>query len=284
LQQDQNDPNFWFDVLHFTFLREARMRTVTLLALGVLVWSASGAEAEIVNETVTYEHDGVVLEGYLAWDDAVAGLRPGVLVVHQWMGLSDNERMRADMLAGLGYVALAADVYGRGVRPRDVDEARQEAGRYYGDRELFRARLAAGLAELRRQPQVDGSRVAAVGYCFGGGGVLELARAGADLAGVVSFHGSLDTPLPAAAGDVRAKILVCHGAVDPYVKPEAVHGFLEEMEAAGVDYQLIMYSGAVHAFTQKGAGDDPSRGAAYDAAADRRSWRAMQDFFGEIFE
>jgi dienelactone hydrolase len=259
------------------------MKTVIHLLLGLLVWGATDAEAKIVNRTVTYEHAGVVLEGYLAWDDAVKGPRPGVLVVHQWMGLSDNERMRADMLAGLGYVALAADVYGQGVRPRNADEAQREAGKYYGDRALFRARLAAGLAELRRQPLVDGARVAAIGYCFGGGGVLELARAGADLAGVVSFHGSLDTPLPASAGDVRAKLLVCHGAVDPHVGPEAVHGFLEEMEAAGVDYQLIMYSGAVHAFTQRSAGDDPSRGVAYNEAADRRSWQAMQDFFGEIF-
>jgi len=251
---------------------------------GLLSWGVATTEAGIGNEIVTYEHDGVVLEGYLAWDDEIEGKRPGVLVVHQWMGVSDNERMRADMLAELGYVAFALDIYGQGVRPQNRQEASQEAGKYYGDRELFRARLTAGLAELKRHPLVDGGRVAAIGYCFGGGGVLELARTGAELAGVVSFHGSLDTPLPAAKGDIKAKVLVCHGAVDPYVKPEAVHGILEEMEAAGVDYQLIMYAGAVHAFTQKGAGDDPSQGTAYNAAADRRSWRAMQDFFAEIFE
>jgi dienelactone hydrolase len=255
-----------------------------MAVIGLLGLAAADTEAKVVNKTVEYEHEGTVLEGYLAWDDAVTGPRPGILIVHQWMGLSDNERMRADMLAELGYVALAADVYGQGVRPANQEEARQQAGKYYGDRQLFRGRIAAGLAELRRQALVDDTRLAAIGYCFGGGGVLELARSGADLAGVVSFHGGLATTLPAAAGDVKAKVLVCHGAIDPHVSPEDVHAFLEEMEAAGVDYQLIMYAHAVHAFTQKNAGDDPSRGVAYNAAADRRSWQAMQDFFAEIFE
>ena len=259
------------------------MKFAAVILTGALLWGAA-AQAAVVHKIVTFEHQGVVLEGYLAWDDALEGTRPGILVVHQWMGLSDNERMRADMLAEIGYLALATDVYGRGVRPADSQEAGAEAGKYYGDRELFRGRLAAGLAELKGQPLVDPGRIAAIGYCFGGGGVLELARSGAELSGVVSFHGSLDTPLPAAVGDIKGSVLVCHGAVDPYVKPEAVDGFLEEMEAAKADYQLIMYAGAVHAFTQKGAGDDPSRGAAYNAAADRRSWRAMRDFLAEIFE
>ena len=258
------------------------MRRILLLTMTLALGTAAAAPAALVEQVVTYDQGGTTLEGFLVYDDAVAGPRPGVLVVHQWMGLTDNERMRARMLAELGYVALACDVYGQGVRPVDTKGASAEAGKYYGDRALFRARLAAGLARLQAEKLVDKTRIAAVGYCFGGGGVLELARSGAQLAGVVSFHGSLDSPLPAQAGAVKAKVLVCHGAVDPYVKPEAVDGFIAEMEAAGVDYQLVMYAHAVHAFTQRAAGDDPAKGAAYDAAADARSWRHMQDFFAEI--
>jgi len=262
---------------HFT-----RAGLATIMVTAALFCGANSAAAAIQTKTVTWEQDGQLLEGYLAWDDAVTGARPGVLVVHQWMGLTENEMMRARMLAELGYVALAADIYGQGVRPTDTAGAAKEAGKYYADRALLRARAAAGLEALKKQPGVDAARTAAIGYCFGGGTVLELARSGADLRGVVSFHGSLDTPLPAARDAVKAKVLVCHGAVDPYVKPEAVTGFMAEMEAAGVDYQFIAYAGAVHAFTQKGAGSDPSRGAAYQEAADRRSWGAMKEFLAEV--
>lgn len=258
------------------------MRIIAIL-LGLMA-AAGAAEAKIVEETVVITHDGTPLECYLTYDDALEGPRPGVLIVHQWMGLSQNERMRAHKLAELGYVALATDVYGRGIRPQNREQAAKTAGRFYQDRELFRGRIRAGLDALKGNPRVDPARVAAIGYCFGGAGVLELARSGAELAGVVSFHGNLDTPLPVQPGQLKAKILVCHGADDPYVKREAVYGFVDEMEAVDADYQLIMYSGAVHAFTQKEAGDDPSQGAAYNANADRRSWQAMRDFFGEIFE
>jgi len=259
------------------------MNRILPVALALIGVAASAAGAAVVTRNVDYSHDGVALEGFLAYDDAVSGPRPGVLIVHQWLGLTDNERMRARMLAEMGYVAFAVDVYGKGIRPANTDEAAKEAGKYYEDRALWRSRIAAGLDVLRKQKGADPARIAAIGYCFGGGGVLELARSGADLAGVVTFHGSLDTPNPEDARNIRAKVLVCHGAADPYVKREDVNAFIDEMEGAGVDYQLVMYSQAVHSFTQKAAGDDPSRGAAYNANADRRSWQAMKDFFAEIF-
>ncbi len=236
-----------------------------------------------MEKTWDYEQGGHPLEGYLVYDDAVAGPRPGVLVVHQWMGLTENERMRARMLAELGYVALCADIYGKGMRPADTKEA---VGR--GRQVLPGPRPVPGPAGGRPERAAGhghrGPRqVAAIGYCFGGGGVLELARAGADIAGVVSFHGSLGTSLPAQKGEVKAKILVCQGALDPYAKIDDVHSFIDEMEAADADYEVNLYAHAVHAFTQKEAGDDPSKGVAYNAEADRRCWQAMQDFFAEIF-
>jgi dienelactone hydrolase len=147
----------------------------------------------------------------------------------------------------------------------------------------MRARAQAGLAQLKAQPQVDATRTAAIGYCFGGGVVLELARSGANLSAVVSFHGNLDTPNPADAANINGKVLACHGAADPHVPPEQVAAFADEMNAAGVDWQLIMYGNAVHAFTDWGAGDDTSQGVAYNEAADLRSWADMQQFFGEVF-
>jgi dienelactone hydrolase len=257
------------------------MKKIAMFALAALV--AVAAVAEVKTKTVEYRDGEVVLEGFLAWDDAVKGPRPGVLIVHQWMGVTDNERMRAEQLAALGYVAFAADVYGKGVRPANQQEAGALAGKYKGDRALLRSRVAAGLAELKRQPLVDERRVAAIGYCFGGTAVLELARSGADVAGVVSFHGGLDSPSPADGKNIRAKVLVLHGADDPFVPAADIAAFQQELRDAGVDWQMVYYSGAVHSFTQKEAGSDASRGAAYNERADRRSWQAMREFFAEIF-
>jgi dienelactone hydrolase len=244
----------------------------------------STARAEIVTRTVEYRAGDAVLEGLVSYDTAGPARKPGVLVVHDWMGVGPYVRMRAEQLAALGYVAFAADVYGKGVRPTDGKEASAQAGKFRSDRPLLRARLAAALAELRRQPNVLTSQVAAIGYCFGGTGALELARSGADLAGVVSFHGGLDSPTPADARNIKAKVLALHGADDPFVPPAQVAAFEEEMRGGGVDWQLVKYSGAVHAFTQSGAGNDNSKGAAYNATADGRSWVAMKDFFAEVFK
>jgi dienelactone hydrolase len=251
---------------------------IILLALAV-----SAAPAALRGETVEYRHGETVLEGFLAWDDSLPGARPGVLVVHEWTGIGPYVKRRVDELARLGYVAFAADIYGKGVRPAGGAEAAKTASIYKDDRPLMRARAQAGFDVLRAHPLVDRARVAAIGYCFGGTTALELARSGAPLAGVVSVHGGLGTPLPADPGGVKAAVLVLHGADDPFVPPEEVRAFEAEMRRAGADWRLVAYGGAVHSFTNPEAGSDPSRGAAYDARADRRSWRDMQVFFEEIF-
>ncbi len=259
------------------------MKTLLTLATLGLALTPTVAGARIVTKTIDYTQNGVTFEGYLAYDDASQAPRPGVLIFHQWMGLTDYEKMRAEKLAKLGYVAFAADVYGKGVRPTDTSEAQTQTKKFYADRAMWRQRGQAALAELLRHPQVDPAHVAAIGYCFGGGSALELARSGADLVGVVTFHGTLSTPTPEDAKNIKAKVLICHGADDPYVPLKDVHACIEEMKNAGVDYEVALYGGAVHAFTQPGAGDDPSQGAAYNAEADHRSWQLLQDFFAEIF-
>jgi dienelactone hydrolase len=256
-----------------------------ILALGVVVlMGTSTANAAVQTRVVEYQQGDAVLEGYLAWDDAIQGQRPGVLVVHEWTGLGDYAKTRARQLAKLGYVAFAADIYGKGIRPKTPQEAGAQAGIYKQDRALMRARVQAGLDVLRHDPRCNPKRVAAIGYCFGGTCVLELARSGADVAGVVSFHGGLDTPTPADARNIRCKVLVLHGGDDPHMPRKDVEAFEDEMRAGGVDWQLVVYGGAVHAFTNPASGSDKSRGAAYDARADRRSWEAMKVFFAETLK
>jgi len=258
------------------------MKTYLLGLMMILV--AQSAFAGVVGKTVDYRQGDTVLEGYLAYDDSVKGKRPGVLVIHEWTGLGPYEKKRADQLAALGYVAFAADIYGRGVRPAGPELAAKEAAKYRGsDRGLFRSRGAAGLEKLASFPQVDPQRLAVIGYCFGGTGALELARSGAKLLGTVSFHGGLDTPDPADARNIRGKVLVLHGADDPHVKPAQVEAFQQEMRQAKVDWQMNYYGGAVHSFSNPKSGNDPSKGVAYNEKADRRSWEAMKQFFHEIF-
>ena len=256
------------------------------LYLATLMMACAGAaRAEIHSEMIEYKQGDTTLEGFLAYDDSISGKRPGILVVHQWFGLTDYEKRRATMLAQLGYVAFCADIYGNTVHPKDTAETSALVGKYESEsgRTLLRARVNAGLDVLKKNELVDTKRVAAIGYCFGGTTVIELARSGADVAGVVSFHGGLDSPTPADGKNIKGKVLVCHGADDPFEKPQDLAAFESEMRDSKVDWQLIAYGGAVHSFTQPMAGNDNSKGAAYNERADKRSWADMKNFFAEIF-
>ena len=255
-----------------------------LTLLFTLMIPVSFASAEVKTQTVEYTDGDVKLEGFVAWDpDKVSDAAPGVLVVHQWMGLTEYEQSRCRQLADLGYVAFALDIYGKGVRPANPQQAGEFAGIYKKDRALYRRRLNLGLDQLRAQKGVAGDRIAAIGYCFGGTGTLELARSGAEIAGVVSFHGGLDSPTPEDGKKIKAKVLVLHGADDPFVPAKEIDAFKSELTSAKVDWQMIYYANAVHSFTQPMAGNDNSRGAAYNKKADERSWEAMRQFFDEIF-
>src|SRR6478609_9303074 len=263
------------------------MNSPRLLLAGLFAATAVALSAKIVTKPVAYEQAGVKLEGYLAYDDAKAtpdNKAAGVLVVPEWWGLNDYTKGRVQQLAELGYVAFGVDMYGAGVVTEDPTKAGELASPFYG-KPLMAERAQAALDQLLGTGLVDGSRVAAIGYCFGGATVQALAYSGAPLAGIVSFHGSL-IPVPAdAAAKNKAKILICHGAVDPFVKKEAVDAFLSAMNDGKFDYQFIAYSGAVHAFTNPHA-DAIAKATGlpivYNAAADKRSWSHMRTFFREI--
>jgi dienelactone hydrolase len=257
------------------------MRHVIMALL--LAGGAGNAAAAVRAETVLYQDGDTVLEGHLAYDDASHEARPGILVVHEWKGLNDYAKRRAEQLAGLGYVALAVDMYGKGVRASDHEEAQKLSGIYRSDRQLMRRRIQAGLEELKRHSAADPTRIAAIGYCFGGTAALELARSGADIAGVVSFHGGLSTPHPGDAANIKGQVLVLHGADDSFISPEEVAAFEEEMRQAGVRYRLIRYPGAVHSFTVPEAGNNPAAGMAYNEEADAQSWEEMRRFLRDIF-
>lgn len=237
----------------------------------------STLSAAVVEKPLEYKAGEVLCEGWQAYDDAVPGKRPGVLIIHQWTGVSDHEKEAARKLAALGYNVLVADIYGKGVRPQPP-AAGKEAGKYKADRALLRARANAALDVLARDTRTDGAKLAATGYCFGGTAVIELARSGAPVKGVVSFHGGLDSPTPADGKHIKAKVLALHGADDPFVAAKDIAAFEAEMKAHGVDWKLVSYPGAVHSFTHKAAGSDNSKGAAYHAEADRDSWFQMEQF------
>lgn len=253
-----------------------------VLAASGAVWAAPRIEAK----PVEYKADGVTLKGYLAYDDEIKGQRPGVLVVHEWWGHNEYARKRARMLAEMGYTALAVDMYGDGKQAMHPDDAGKFSGELMKNFDTARARFEAAVKFLKKQPSVDPKRIAAIGYCFGGGVVLNMARQGADLKGVASFHGSLAAVKPAKAGKVKARIRVYNGVDDKFVSEQALNAFLDEMAAAKVDVQLTNYSGAVHSFTNPDAdelGKKFNLPLAYNADADRRSWEDTTRFFEMIF-
>lgn len=264
------------------------MNLSRLIPAGLALAAAVALHAKIVTKPVAYEHAGTKLEGYLAYDDASASAdkkSPGVLVVPEWWGLTAYAKSRAEQLAHLGYVAFAADMYGAGVTTADAKKANELAAQFYG-KPLMAERAQAGLDQLLASGLVQADKVAAIGYCFGGSTVQALAYSGAPLAGIVSFHGGL-IPVPAeAAARTKAKILVCHGAIDGFVSSEALAAFTKAMNDGKFDYQFISYAGAVHAFTNPGADELGKLNhipVAYNAAADQRSWGHMKQFFKEVF-
>ena len=258
-----------------------------LLLLGITAFMGVLAEgpawADLRAEKVDYKTGDTTLEGYLAYDDSFPGKRPGIIVVHEWWGVTGYPKSVAEKLAKLGYVAFAVDMYGKGKVTSDRKDAAEWSGQIKGDYKLLQKRFEAGLNVLKENKKVDPEKIAAIGYCFGGTVVLEAARLGEDLAGVVSFHGGLGSSVPEKMWNVKAKLLVCQGADDPVAPPQAVEAFQKEMDDAGADWQFITYSGTVHSFTNPAAGNDPSKGSAYNARSAKRAWAAMEQFFKELF-
>ena len=260
--------------------RSSRIVAAASAAVVALVLAAQ-AHAAIKTESFEYKHGDVVLEGFIAYDDTSTAKRPGILVFPSWVGPTAHEQDAAKRLAAMGYVAMVADPYGKGIRPTPPKDSAAEMGKYMGNRPLFRGRVNAALDVLKANARVDTAKLASIGYCFGGGAILELARSGADLLASVSFHGSLSSPTPADAANIKGSVLILHGADDPAVPPPEVEAFKTEMKAAKVDMTFVAYPATVHAFTMPRAGNDNSRGSAYNETSDKRSWVAMQAFLKE---
>lgn len=257
--------------------------TLLTIVVGVCLMLSSHARAGIQTKMIEYKHGDLVLEGYLAWDDAAVGKRPGILVVHEWWGLNEYPKLRARKLAELGYVAFACDMYGKGVVTKDPGEAGKLAGEVRKDVKVYRERTAAGLKVLAEQPQVDASKLGAIGYCFGGTAVLNLACHGADVKAVVSFHGSLFKPTPEDAKAVKGSILICNGAADTFIQKDDREALVAAFEKGKVDYQFVDYAGALHTFTNPDSATLGVPGLKYDEKADKRSWDHMQRLFKEKF-
>ncbi|GAD64697.1 dienelactone hydrolase family protein [Aquipseudomonas alcaligenes] len=256
------------------------------LLTALLLCCSTMAQAAIQTREVPYTAaDGTRLVGYHAWDDAISGPRPGVIVVHEWWGLNDYAKRRARDLAALGYSALAVDMYGDGRNTQHPDDAKAFMNAALADPAIPKARFQAGLDLLKAQPQTDPARLAAIGYCFGGKVVLDMARQGLPLAAVVSFHGALVTATPATPGSVKAKVLVEHGAADSFVTPEQIAAFKAEMDQAGADYRFVELPGAKHGFSNPDADAHKGHGLdlGYQKEADERSWADMQALFKDVF-
>ena len=250
--------------------------------LALAIASVGAVQAEVSSTPLAYQEADTKCAGELFRDTTASSVRGGILVFHQWTGISDHERAAARKLAGQGFVVLCADVYGEGIRPSSPEACQAEVAKYKGNRPLLRRRARAALDALRTSVQLGRLPVVAIGYCFGGTAALELARDGADLQDVVTFHGGLSTTMPAKAGEVKAKILALHGADDPYVPKEEVDAFAAEMKAAGAECRVVKYEGAVHSFTIESAGNDPSAGAAYNEKAAKASWNELEKVLKRI--
>jgi dienelactone hydrolase len=262
------------------------MKGIMLLGLGLFLL-AGQAQAAVVGEAVTYEAEGVKLQGYIAYDDALTGKRPGVMVVHEWWGHNEYARMRARMLAELGYTALAVDMYGQGKQAAHPKEAGEFSAAVRNNLPVARARFSAAMELLKKHPTVDPGKIGAIGYCFGGGLVLQMARDGLELKGVVSFHGSLAPADPARKGEVKARVMICNGGDDSFVTLEQIRDFVAEMASAGASFRYISYPGALHSFTNPeadGLGKKFDLSVAYHPDADRESWQDMVYFFQRTFE
>jgi dienelactone hydrolase len=251
-----------------------------LFALLAVAVAAGAVEAKVVTKVVEYEFDGVKLKGFVASDDAIKEKQPGVLVVHEWWGLDAYAKKRCEMLAGLGYVAFAPDMYGDGATAAHPDDARKMATATRANAKVWRGRAEAGLKQLKAQPNVDADKLAAIGYCFGGTTCLQLAYSGADLKAVVTFHAAI-TPVPteADAKAVKPKVLICHGEADFFIKVDDIKAFREVLDKAGTKYEFVNYKDVQHSFTVPGADKVNIKGMRYDKAADEDSWKRMLALF-----
>jgi dienelactone hydrolase len=260
------------------------MATRWLLALSLALGTGAVARAEVKTKMISYEYGAMTFKGHLAWDDAAQGKRPGILVLHEWWGLNDYARKRAEQLAGLGYVAFAGDMYGEGKTTEHPKEAGQFATEVRSNVAVWQGRARAALKVLAEQPQVDAGKLAAIGYCFGGSTALELAYTGADLKAVATFHAALPVPDAEQARAIKAKVLVNHGAADKFIPEETAVKFRTALEEAKVDYTMVYHGGAVHSFTVRGIEQRNVPGLAYNAQADHRSWEYMLLLFRDVFE